>query len=219
MVAHAPKSLRSFYGASDRLVHHEPTSAAHHETVRTLIGSPTQERPQEVYTPPEIRDLAQAVFGGPIRLDPCAGPDSILQPERAYYGQQVPTGKIKKDGTPVYKWEGPGLTAPWCDSTYCNSPYDELEPWMEKAAREATKNFEILQLVPVRCHRKWWRRIALRGADAIGWLDPLQFLGFAQTFPAPLALLYWGITPNVFCELFENKGLGDAELRTRPFYG
>jgi len=209
----ATKALRAFYGASDRLSQGRVTaSGAPKETVKALIGSPDTDRPQEVYTPEEIRDFL-VQFWGAIRLDPCAGPDSILQPEQAYYGRQVETGRTKKNGQPILAWEGAGLVASWTDCTYFNPPYADLEEWLTKAVKEAADGYEIVGLVPVRPQRKWWRQAVLESACAIGWLDPVTFVGYDQSFPAPLVLVYWGPNSHTFKFLFETFKLGGAEVR------
>lgn len=209
----ATKALRAFYGASDR---HKSTmlasASANVETVKALIGSPDSERPQEVYTPQAIRDFLVGMWGS-IRLDPCSGPGSILNTERAYQGYQVDTGRVKKSGQPILTWAGEGLTSPWTDCTYFNPPYDSLEDWLAKAVEEAANGYEIVGLVPVRSHRKWWRSAVLGNADAVGWLGPVTFIGYDQSFPAPLALVYWGYQAHMFKFMLESAGLGDAEVR------
>lgn len=208
------KALRAFYGASDRQRASFPAEEVSgvQATVKTPIGSPDTDRPQEVYTPAEIRDLLVKLWGA-IRLDPCAGPDSILAPERAYYGEQVDTGRRKKNGQPILEWTGPGLTSPWCDGTYFNPPYNALEDWLAKAVEEAGLGYEIAGLVPVRTHRAWFRAAVLDRADAVCWLNPVTFLGYDQSFPAPLVLVYWGPSAHMFKLLCEEAGLGDAEVR------
>lgn len=205
----ATRALKAIYGARAAT---RTASGTNVETTKALIGSPDTDRPQEVYTPAPIRDFLMALWGQ-IRLDPCAGPDSILEPERAYYGRQEPTGKVKKDGTPILAWVGEGLTSPWTDCTYFNPPYARLEEWLAKAVEEAKDGYEIVGLVPVRPHRRWWREAVLHNANAVGWLNPVTFEGYDQSFPQALVLAYWGPNPSTFSYLFESQGLGDAELR------
>lgn len=201
----APKPLRAFYGASDRLTTNE-------NTVKTLIGSPDTDRPQEIYTPPAIRDFLVQLWGA-IRLDPCSGPESILRAERTYQGRLVPTGRVKKNGQPVTEWEGEGLIRPWMDCTYFNPPYADLDEWLAKAVAEAALGHDIAGLIPVRTHRTWWRHAVLVTADAVGWCNPVSFVGYDSSFPAPLAMPYWGSQPHEFAALFDMCGLGSAEVR------
>lgn len=212
--APAPKALRAFYGASDRLAATEPPSGVHLNTLKTLIGTPDKDRPQEIYTPPAIRDLLVQLWGA-IRLDPCAGPGSILGPERAYFGEQIDTGRVRKDGRKILKWEGSGLTHPWTDCTYVNPPFTNLEDWLAKALEEVSCGFEVAVLAPVRPHRVWWRDAVLKNADAIGWLNPVSFVGYDSAFPEALVLAYYGPRPSQFKLLFEDAGLGYAEVRPR----
>lgn len=89
------------------------------------------------------------------------------------------------------------LSVPWPDRTFVNPPFGDrgaetlfgtFRDFLEKF-RES-KN-EIALLCPVRSHRAWWRA-AMKSADLVLFLDPVTFLGYSQTFPAPLCLGYKG---------------------------
>lgn len=134
---------------------------------RTATGY--RERPQVILTPSSITDYVRDVFGGSIALDPCP-----------YFGTEetVNAADVCDDG----------LTEPWRDRTFVNPPFKQLKLWLEKAC--SYKDERIIVLAPVRTHRKWFRS-AMRTADAVLLLNPVTFVGYEATFPAPLCLLFF----------------------------
>jgi hypothetical protein len=112
-----------------------------------------------------------------------------------------------------------GHAVRWCDRTYVNPPFGDKGPecllatFEDFCAAFAAARVECAFLCPMRSHRKWWRRDVLRAADAIVFLDPLKFEGFAQSFPAPLCLAYKG--PNVERVPPAFAKLGDTMMNPR----
>jgi hypothetical protein len=188
-------------------------------------GKPAK-REQQIYSPENLLEAVTLFGDGAIACDPCSGPDSIVRANNVYVGTRVQ--KHDSHGVPVFKkikdvtapegfrlepkmiWTGPGLTATWAFGglVYVNPPYEELQAWLAKALREAAAGVEIIVLGPVRPHRKWWRK-SWNKANARMWLDPLRFVGFTQTFPAPLCLWYFGPRAAWFKEVFEASELGE----------
>ena len=139
-----------------------------------------REREQVIYTPEVIRDVIRELWPYGLALDPCSGPESILEPTRAY-GPHLSDPSLQD-----------GLAVPWVPRTYVNPPYKHLKEWLAKAVAEATRGVsEILVLAPVRTHRPWFRTAWLH-ADCVIALNSLKFRGYDQAFPAPLCLMYWG---------------------------
>jgi hypothetical protein len=109
-----------------------------------------------------------------------------------------------------------GHSVPWVPRTYINPPFGDKGPecllanFEDFCATFAHACVECAFLCPVRSHRKWWRRAVLRAADAIVFLDPLKFEGFAQSFPAPLCLAYKGPNTERVAPAFAK--LGDTVL-------
>lgn len=163
-------------------------------------------REQSVFTPtPIIGALVQ--LWGEIAHDPCHGPPGIVltAPGRAFArscggltalldGGLWTHDSLVAAGLAVHvescvpahtRTSTQGLIAPWPDATYWNPPYGALRQWLEYSE---TQPVDWIALVPVRTHRPWWRAWALSRRSVV-YLNPVRFLGYEQSFPAPLALV------------------------------
>jgi hypothetical protein len=132
-------------------------------------GDLTGEREQRIHTPWPMLRCLELLWPEGIALDPCGSPDGIVKAQRIV----IPPEN--------------GLVIEWPERTYANPPYDDLQPWLTRYRR----SWEVVLLVPVRTHRPWFRT-ALQRTSKIVFLDPITFVGFASSFPAPLCLLYRG---------------------------
>lgn len=194
-------ALQAFFGAGE---------AKRKARAAALIGPGY--RPQEIYTPACIRDALLQVWPH-IALDPCSGPNSIMEAHETFY--VPPTVIVSKTGRKrvVYvpgEGDTDGLAQPWQHYTFVNPPYGNLKKWMDKISWEGSprgERREVAALVPWRGHRAWFRD-AIATCTSIVDLDPLAFVGFKNTFPAPLVMLYWGESKSLFELAFE--ALGDA---------
>jgi len=182
----APKSLKALYGARA------------HDSRAAIVRAHCSpgERPQEIFTPPLVRDLLRRAWGT-IELDPCGHPDAIIDAETTWTGHKVDTGRRRNDGTPIERWDGPGLVTPWVDRTYYNPPFCDLGAWLAKALAEPGRH---CGLFPARTNRTWCRRY-LRHVDGICWLNPLAFIGYPSAHPDRLVLAYRGPDVRVIASL------------------
>lgn len=146
-----------------------------------LHGVPGPRR-QEIYTPKVILDAIAKFWPDGIALDPCSGPDSIVESDARLF---------ESDN---------GLAHPWPARTYVNPPYRYLKDWM----LHADQFDEWIMLCPVRTNRTWWREVGYR--SFICWLDPVKFVGYDQVFPAPLCLMYRGDRNAEFVICFDHLG-------------
>jgi phage N-6-adenine-methyltransferase len=62
-----------------------------------------------------------------------------------------------------YTKEQDGLAQPWADEVvWCNPPYSDIRPWVEKALRETADRRcrRVVMLLPAnRCEQKWWQEL------------------------------------------------------------
>jgi hypothetical protein len=148
-----------------------------------------QDRPQSVFTPQLIVDAILQVWPEGIELDPCANQDAIIPAARYLYEF--------------------GEVAEWPDRTYLNPPYGYLKNW----CRRMRRGHEHMMLAPVRPNRGWFVR-AMCEASVCCFLRPFAFLGHIQSFPAPLAMLYYGDRIEAFTAAFGKHGeLVEVKLR------
>jgi len=139
---------------------------------------------------------------GPILLDPCSNPGSIVQAARSFCGPIA--GDL--DGL-AETWQYNGLV-------YVNPPYGrKIKPWIKKCsdegalAKKAQNGTEIVLLGPARTDTKWFQRIILPTADAvILWEGRLKFEGAKDPAVFPSFLAYWGHRPTKFKVAFVGKG-------------
>jgi hypothetical protein len=150
--------------------------------LKSLYGA--RERPQEIYTPEYLLAPLRKLWGT-IELDPCSGPDSIVGAREA--------------------WTEGGLDRRWRDRTYVNPPFKYLKEWLGLALVEGTLGSRVALLAPARGHRKWFRAAA-HVASTVVDLDPVKFVGYPSTFPAPLCLLYWGKDWEALERAYEDLG-------------
>lgn len=172
--------------------------------MRSLFGSPAEaaarrantvksmacpgEREQEIVTPQEFLDALELLWPGGAILDPCGSLKSL---NTAHFRYVLEAGED-------------GLALPWSDRNFTNPPYGPLQDWLEKATVEWIAGHASVLLIPVRPHRTWWRRMVLR--HPVCWLDPLTFVGFDQSFPAPLCAPGFGVSLNEMRRAFSHLG-------------
>jgi hypothetical protein len=157
------------------------------KALRSFFGARVggQNRPQSINTPQFLIDAIIELWPEGINLDPCSNPESIVP------------AKIK-----LFEYgETSGLHAIWPTYTYANPPYENLKVWLRKLIPGA----EHLMLCPVRTNRTWWCHSAGQ-STRVCWLLPFAFIGHTSTFPAPLAMLYYGSRSSRFEEIFSRFG-------------
>lgn len=156
---------------------------------------------------PTSYELLEGISGlGPIGLDPCSHPRSVVRSREAIL---LPSWKYARDAdggfshplreltpelrprpinaeTVIYgdglkeRWDGRGLV-------FSNPPYSELGLWLAKAAREGDST---LVLAPIRSGNKEWA--PANTADVRCDLPRQTFLGADVHAPFHLCLLWWG---------------------------
>ena len=75
--------------------------------------------------------------------------------------------------------------------SWCNPPYADIRPWVEKAAWEAQKGASIAMLLPAGVGSNWWFH-HVHGRAYVHFLHPrLTFVGERAPYPKDLALLLY----------------------------
>lgn len=173
-------------------------------TTRTLIGTrgsaltrmatgDTTENEQRIHTPMSVLRPVYQLWPEGVACEPYSSPDSLVVADEKH----GPEFEIKDS-----------LFVPWPDRSYINPAYNDLQ----RAFAHGMQFDEQVWLIPVRPHRKWWRK-ARRACDLVVWMDPLKFVGYDQSFPAALAIFYRGRRRFDAHDLF--APLGDPELEDR----
>ena len=83
-----------------------------------------------------------------------------------------------------------GLTREWGDPTYCNPPYSNPKPWVEKAIAESIKGRRVIMLLKHDSSTEWWRLLHEAGAIFCPIIGRLNYSdGKSAMFPSVLVLL------------------------------
>lgn len=191
----------------------------------------------------------------PIVLDPCAaaGPDEWF----ALWNSNGVTSRMPwhcaSDPDSVRIADRDGLALNWRRAldesidglVFMNPPYGGrkkvIDPWIEKAAREAARRVECIGLVPASTGSQWFG-VIWRTAQALCFVEGrLQFEppGVASTAPQlrlfddgedtkPIgdtgsatfwnAVPYWGDEPEKFEDVFADVGVVQRRWRSRRLY-
>ena len=160
-------------------------------------------------TPEVVLDRVREV--GAIVLDPCSNESSLVGAAEEW---RIERGED-------------GLTRPWRDDglVYVNPPYDDLERWAAKMAREAARGCQVLACIPARTETVAFQKHILPTCTAIAfWRGRIKFGAGRSTSrqvglfggepeplaegdnvaPFPTALPYWGVRPRRFARAFEH---------------
>lgn len=166
----------------------------------------------EVMTPLSILEPVMRVLG-PIGLDPCSNPKSIVTsdtaimlPEYAPEVAQFALRTVYADGLQIV-WCGHGLT-------WLNPPYSDplMGLFLAKARDEAARGGEVVALVPHRTANRYWPRTAGAADLKIELYDRVQHHGAKWRSPFHQVLLYFGARTELALAL---ATLGNAVIHPR----
>lgn len=80
--------------------------------------------------------------------------------------------------------EQDGLKADWTlERVYCNPPFSNIRPWIEKAHR-SNSPLIVLLLPNNRCEQPWWQELVEPHRDRSGWLSVRFLPGRTRFIPS-----------------------------------
>lgn len=110
---------------------------------------------------------------------------------------------------PERRWRAEG----W---SWLNPPFASMEPWVTKAALEATGGAHIAMLVPAAVGANWWARWVAPFAYVVFLNGRLTFVGKTAPYPKDCALLLYHPWGMVGTEVWAwRRGSGRAASRGR----
>lgn len=107
--------------------------------------------------------------GASDTVDERITPDSLWRPlhDRHAFTVDVAANTANAKLPRFYDRESDGLEQSWADErVWCNPPYSNIRPWIEKAWREVAA-LRIVMLLPAnRTEQKWWQELVEPFRDA-----------------------------------------------------
>lgn len=131
---------------------------------------------------------------GPVTLDPCSNPNSMVGAWREWYGPP--------DGID-------GLVTPWIANglIYVNPPYSQKDAWMQRCYEYGKIGQEIIALVPADTDTGWFHRYCWTAKKRCFWKGRLRFGGDStQGARFPSVCVYFGPRARKFVEIFSAVG-------------
>ena len=99
------------------------------------------------------------------------------------------------------EWDDPclpgktdGLEREWQDPTYCNPPYSNPRPWVEKAIATAAKGRRVVMLLKHDSSTEWWRLLHEAGAMFCPIIGRLKFSESTTPANFPSVLVFMKVT-------------------------
>jgi hypothetical protein len=74
---------------------------------------------------------------------------------------------------------------------FCNPPYGDIRPWVEKAYTESQDGAQIAMLVPASVGSNWWRDWVEDVAYTIFLNGRITFVGASAPYPKDCAILLY----------------------------
>ena len=137
---------------------------------------------QDYQTPPELIHAIKMELGiKNFSIDLAASGENFIVPY--YY--------CEEDNSLVQNWNVGG----W---GFCNPPYADIKPWVQKAYEEFQKGASIVMLLPASVGANWWRDWVHLKCLVMFLNGRIQFVGATGLYPKDCAVL-------VYSPLLEGK--------------
>ena len=117
----------------------------------SLVARPAQNHPQQVRK-----------RGALDKVDDRRTPRSLFDPLNEQFGFTLDAAASHENALcPLYYTiEDDALTKPWLGTVWCNPPYSDLRPWVEKAWNQWERciSGSVVMLLPAnRTEQAWWQ--------------------------------------------------------------
>lgn len=133
--------------------------------------------------------------GSRRNVDDRALPWEVFKPldERFHFTADVAASADNAKCDRFYTIGNSGLDASWSfERVYCNPPYSDIKPWVEKAWRESFAELVVMLLPANRTEQGWWQDLIEPRRDREGsplsvefWRGRTRFLKPGQTVIGP----------------------------------
>lgn len=106
--------------------------------------------------------------------------------ERFSFTIDVAASEANRKLPRFYTEETNGLLASWSrERVYCNPPYSDIAPWIEKAWAEDQAELIVMLLPANRTEQRWWQTLIEPHRDRAGSRLRTEFLGGRLRFLKP----------------------------------
>lgn len=78
---------------------------------------------------------------------------------------------------PYYTVEDNSLVQPWASLNWCNPPYSNIRPWVEKATLETELERSTVMLLPADFSTRWFKLVWEVSSDILVFNKRVQFVG------------------------------------------
>lgn len=127
----------------------------------------------------ETRVHAPLVFDLACRTDNCVAQNGYMHDLGVNALQQDWAGDIRAVQGQYHGW------------AWLNPPFDDIEPWVQKACEESAKGLGLLMLVPASVGANWWRDYVQRYAYALHLNPRVTFVGALAPYPKDCSVLIY----------------------------
>lgn len=135
---------------------------------------------QDFQTPPEFLDALKSHLDiDEFTIDLAASADNKIAP--LYY--DIANSAL----VPDHPWQVPDRKG-WA---FCNPPFANIAPWVEKASFEAQEGAQIAMLLPASVGANWWADWVHNIAHVLLLNGRIQFVGATDAYPRDCAILLY----------------------------
>ena len=145
----------------------------------SLVGFKAQNHPQQT---------AVAAGGSDDKIDDRATTGDVFNPLMAEWGFTIDVAASARNTKceRFYDRRTDGLAQSWAgERVWCNPPFSNLRPWVEKAWRETTTEVVVMLLPANRCEQSFWQELIESYRDRAGSPLTVRFLAGRLRFLSP----------------------------------